>query len=95
MTYNKPYLTPSAAVAHAENRHGITVSEKTLAKLRCIGGGPSFHKFGKSVFYTEEAIDAWIDERMSGPLPHPLEAIEVIFIANHLLRILDRIPAPN
>ena len=31
----------------------------TLAKLRCYGGGPTYHKIGRSVRYTAADLDHW------------------------------------
>ena len=34
-------------------------SEKTLAKLASVGGGPVFRKAGVAALYEAEALDAW------------------------------------
>ena len=36
---------------------------QTLAKLRCVGGGPPYYKIGKNVFYKRPDLDAWLDGR--------------------------------
>jgi hypothetical protein len=36
---------------------------QTLAKLRCVGGGPPYYKIGKNVFYKVDDLDAWLDGR--------------------------------
>jgi hypothetical protein len=36
----------------------------TLAKLRCTGGGPLFHKIGRAVRYAPEALDAWLADKV-------------------------------
>lgn len=33
----------------------------TLAKLRCVGGGPEYVKLGRLVVYRVEQLDSWID----------------------------------
>lgn len=44
-------------------------SERTLAKLRCLGGGPAFQKLGPAVVvYTKKAIDDWNRAKISAPL---------------------------
>ena len=48
--------------------HGLPAAESTLAKYATVGGGPEFHKFGHRVFYTEEALDAWITSKLSSPI---------------------------
>ena len=50
-------------------------SEKTLAKLASIGGGPEFHKSGsRTVVYTKKALDDWALARISGPRRSTSEA---------------------
>ena len=47
---------------------GIRRSGKYLAKLRCVGGGPKFRKFGfANVAYEEGDLDEWIAGQLSGP----------------------------
>ncbi|MEQ1857490.1 MAG: type IV secretory system conjugative DNA transfer family protein [Longimicrobiales bacterium] len=36
---------------------------QTLAKLRCVGGGPPYYKVGRNVFYKRPDLDAWLDGR--------------------------------
>jgi excisionase family DNA binding protein len=43
--------------------HYLALSETYLEKLRVIGGGPEFVKFGKAVRYEKEALDRWIASR--------------------------------
>ncbi len=47
---------------------GFRTSPTTLNKMRCVGGGPVFEKFGRRPLYTEEALLAWIAEKTSKPL---------------------------
>jgi hypothetical protein len=42
---------------------GFPLAEATLVKLRCVGGGPAFIRYGRRVFYRPADIDAWIAER--------------------------------
>lgn len=51
------YLTNDEAAAH------LRLSPRTLEKLRVIGGGPRFHKFGRRVMYALSDLDAWADAR--------------------------------
>ena len=47
---------------------GIKRSPKTLAKYRCVGGGPPFVKFGATdVRYDEPDLDKWVIAQLSGP----------------------------
>jgi len=50
----------------AAARSGL--ARQTLAKLRCIGGGPPFRKVGAKVFYPKAELEKWI-------LAHPLQTI--------------------
>lgn len=44
-------------------------SRRTLAKLRCIGNGPSFQKAGPQVvLYTKAALDEWARAKISAPV---------------------------
>jgi hypothetical protein len=68
------FMRRSAAASYLKGRYGHG-SEKTLAKLACLGGGPEFHKAGgRVVLYTREALDTWALARISGPLKSTSEA---------------------
>jgi hypothetical protein len=41
----------------------IGLRKATLAKMRCIGGGPPFVKAGRRVLYRRADIKAWLDAR--------------------------------
>ncbi|WP_428992271.1 helix-turn-helix transcriptional regulator [Pseudoxanthomonas suwonensis] len=51
------YLTNDEAAAF------LRLSPRTLEKLRVIGGGPRFRKFGRRVMYAVEDLVAWADTR--------------------------------
>ncbi len=36
-------------------------SKSTFEKLRCYGGGPDFIRRGKSVLYTIDDLDRWLE----------------------------------
>lgn len=40
---------------------------RTLSKAAVTGDGPEFHKAGKVVLYTREALDRWALAKISGP----------------------------
>lgn len=65
---------PKQAARYCLEKHGVPVAEKTLAKLRSVGGGPKFFKFGRSVFYAESALDEWIAEKLGKELASTSEA---------------------
>jgi hypothetical protein len=63
-------LTPTAASAYLLDRHGIRRAPATLARLRCLGGGPPFRKCGSDpragrVFYERKGLDQWAAEVLS------------------------------
>ena len=41
----------------------LGLAPATLAKLRCIGGGPVFAKFGRAVVYDRTDLDAWCAQK--------------------------------
>lgn len=61
------YLRPNAAAEYLQMKYGHGAAT-TLARLRCHGGGPTFHKSGGVVTYTREALDAWARAKLSRPL---------------------------
>ncbi len=66
MTYPTRLRSRAASVYIAEV-HGVAVSEQTLNKYRCIGGGPAFRKFGRIVVYDRDDLDAWALARLGSP----------------------------
>ncbi|KDC32839.1 DNA-binding helix-turn-helix protein [Bordetella bronchiseptica F4563] len=54
------YLTNSEAAAY------LRLSPRTLEKLRVLGGGPRFRKFGRRVLYGLSDLEAWADDHSYG-----------------------------
>jgi lysozyme family protein len=46
---------------------GYRTAPATLAKLACIGGGPTFESFGRKPLYREAELLAWAKARTTGP----------------------------
>jgi hypothetical protein len=46
---------------------GYRTAAATLAKLACIGGGPTFQSFGRKPLYREADLLAWAEGKTSGP----------------------------
>ncbi len=64
-----PRLTRNGASAYLMERHGISRTPGTLAKLAVIGGGPKFRKIGsRQVLYDVTELDAWAASVLSEPL---------------------------
>lgn len=61
----EPFLPPRKASEYLANM-GLSASEKSLAKWRCMGGGPEFRKAGRHVLYEREALERWVEKRV-GP----------------------------
>lgn len=63
---DKEYLNTYEAESYIKNVKGLQITANTLRTLITRGGGPKYHKWGRSVRYTKETIDEWIKSRMSG-----------------------------
>lgn len=64
-----PRLTRTGASTYLMDRHGISRTAGTLAKLAVIGGGPKFRKIGaRAVTYDIAELDAWAASILSEPL---------------------------
>jgi hypothetical protein len=58
------YFRTDEASAYLKQEHGFPVAPRTLVKLRVVGGGPAFHKFGRSVIYNSEDLIRWAKDRI-------------------------------
>ena len=58
-------LPTKEASVHLKERHGIQRKPSTLAKLRCVGGGPRFRRDGRLVVYPVLELDTWAREQLS------------------------------
>jgi len=56
--HSAQFLRRKAAGQYLKSKYGFG-SEKTLAKLATIGGGPVFHKAGAAALYEPQALDEW------------------------------------
>ena len=62
-------LTRAGASAYLKERHCISRTAGTLAKLAVIGGGPKFRKIGsRQVLYDVADLDAWAESILTAPL---------------------------
>jgi hypothetical protein len=67
MSY-KTYLRRRAAAEYLREQRRVTCSEKTLAKLACIGGGPVYRLFGRIPLYASLDLDAYADSKLGRPV---------------------------
>ena len=65
MNIDKEYLNTYEAEYYINNVKGLQTTANTLRTLVTRGGGPKFHKWGRSVRYTKQTIDEWVASRMS------------------------------
>jgi hypothetical protein len=49
------------------SERGYRTAPATLAKLACIGGGPTFESFGRRPLYREADLLTWAQGRTTGP----------------------------
>ncbi len=61
------YLNRREASAYLLEKYGSpgSITATTLAKLAVTGCGPKFVRFGRKVAYTPEALDAFVQSRLS------------------------------
>jgi hypothetical protein len=60
------FLRRKAAGQYLRGKYGFG-SERTLAKLACVGGGPEFRKAGPIVLYEPEKLDYWALAQIGKP----------------------------
>jgi hypothetical protein len=62
------FLSTAEARVYLRDKHGISITERTLVKKRHNGGGPTFRKFGIHPVYSPQSLDEWVDAMLSPPL---------------------------
>jgi len=60
-------LRPDQAAAFLTSA-GFPTAKATLAKLRCVGSGPTFHRFGRLIVYSPSDLHIWASQKISAPL---------------------------
>jgi hypothetical protein len=61
-------LCGKQAAEYLARKHGIVRTPGTLAKLRCVGGGPTFQVAGRAPLYLPSALDDWAEHILSRPM---------------------------
>jgi hypothetical protein len=64
------FLRRKQAGEYLKTKYGFG-SEKTLAKLACVGGGPQFRKAGTATLYEPSALDTWALSKIGAPKGRP------------------------
>jgi len=70
-------LRRSEAARYVENRWGYPLSPRTLAKLACVGGGPTFRRATRFPLYEVKDLDAWVRAKLTRPVRSTSEYPEV------------------
>jgi hypothetical protein len=70
---DRTYLTPEESSDVLKDL-GLPTALSTLKKLRCVGGGPTFVKFGRFARYTRPWLREYAESRLSAPLRSTSEA---------------------
>ena len=60
------FLRRRAAGEYLKQKYGFG-SEKTLAKLACLGGGPEFRKAANAALYEPQKLDEWAQSKIGAP----------------------------
>jgi hypothetical protein len=61
-------LLHTAAAAEWLTAQGVRRTEKTLRKLRCVGGGPRFRRLNGKPYYTQSDLIEWVESRLTAPV---------------------------
>ncbi|RVD69858.1 MAG: hypothetical protein E5V62_03215 [Mesorhizobium sp.] len=62
------YCKTRGASQYLREQHGIQRAPATLETMRTKGGGPAFVKLGGEVYYATEALDHWVEQKLSKPV---------------------------
>lgn len=60
---SEQYLRPDDAAGYLQSC-GFPVARATLAKLRSIGDGPKFYRFGRMVIYSQNDLRDWATSKV-------------------------------
>jgi hypothetical protein len=67
MDISRP-LRRAEASAYLLERHGLSRTAATLAKLAVTGGGPPFRKANRTPIYDPADLDRWVASITSSPV---------------------------
>jgi hypothetical protein len=75
---SQPVLLDPPSASNFLTKRGFATATRTLAKLRCVGGGPQFRRFGRLIRYERGALESWAQQRLSRPLRNTSEVNQVV-----------------
>lgn len=58
------FLRREDAASYIQSTYGFPCSRQWLAKLAVTGGGPIYHKAGRTPIYAPADLDAWARDRI-------------------------------
>lgn len=64
----KRFLRREDVPSYVRDHWGMKIATQTLARMAVDGSGPIFQKNGRTVLYTEAALDEWAEGRLSKPV---------------------------
>ena len=65
MSNTQALLRREAAAIYVREKFGIPCARSWLAKLACVGGGPSYRLAGRIPLYAKTDLDNWATSRLS------------------------------
>jgi hypothetical protein len=61
-------LRRAEAAHYIQERWGYPSSPRTLAKLACVGGGPTFRRASRFPLYEVRHLDEWVRAKLTRPV---------------------------
>ena len=61
-------LRRAEAAEYVQERWGYPLAPRTLAKLACIGGGPTFRRASRFPLNDKGDLDAWARAKLTRPV---------------------------
>jgi len=55
--------SPDDKLGHRDAAVHLGIAPATLAKMRCVGGSPTFLRLGRKIVYCRADLDAWLSAR--------------------------------
>jgi hypothetical protein len=61
------FFTRKEAAEYLTVERGLRTASSTLQKFATVGGGPEYQRYGKLAVYTQEALDTFVETKLSAP----------------------------